>query len=134
MESKRCRFICKQTHILDFENTPINICSPLSLFEVVVHPLVARSNTFPLMFFSHRLLLGVASHPIIALNSLKADKLRQTFFVSATLQGRTHHQHRRIKYTQDRLFLIICCFCLLEIWRSVSSARFSGVARSTRSE
>ena len=51
MESKRCRFICKQTHILDFENTPINICSPLSLFEVVVHPLVARSNIFPLIFF-----------------------------------------------------------------------------------
>ena len=37
--------------VLDFENTHFNICSPFSLFEVVVHPLVARSNTFPLMFF-----------------------------------------------------------------------------------
>ena len=51
MANKRCRFICKQTHILDFENTPINICSPFSLFEVVVHPLVACSNIFLLMFF-----------------------------------------------------------------------------------
>ena len=44
-------FICQQTHTLDFESTPINICSPLSLVEVAVRPLVAHSNTFPLMFF-----------------------------------------------------------------------------------
>ena len=106
MESKRCRFICQQTHTLDFESTPINICSPLSLVEVAVRPLVARSNIFPLIF-SHRLLLGVASHPIIALNSLKADKLRLTFFFSATLQGRTpptsHNQIHLRPFVFDNL-------------------------------